>query len=117
MHRCQFLPTDHQILSFSDDKSIIQWDMSSEALLHKYEGHTDYVRSGATVPSTPNLFLSGSYDHTVRVWDKREQKDVINVNHGSPVESILVTSNGSLLFTAGIIVCLIQDLYTFKRLS
>ncbi len=80
----------------------MQWDMSTETMLHKFEGHTDYIRSGDTIQSTPNLFLSGSYDHTVRVWDKREQKDVINVNHGAPVESILVAPNGSLLFTAGI---------------
>jgi U3 small nucleolar RNA-associated protein 15 len=61
----------------------------------------DYVRTGATVPSNPDLVVSGSYDHTVKVWDKREQKEIISVDHGSPVESVLMSPNGALMFSAG----------------
>ncbi len=60
------------------------------------------MRCGATLESNPNLIISGSYDHTVRLWDKREHTELFSVNHGSPVEAVLPSPSGSLLFTAGI---------------
>lgn len=56
------MPTDHQIVSFSDDKTVIQWDMASEAVLHKYEGHT--VRFLCYIEINFNLiglFINSSY--------------------------------------------------------
>ncbi|CAG7717369.1 unnamed protein product [Allacma fusca] len=101
VHRCAFMPTDNHIVSYSDDKTLIQWDLTTEEMLHKYIGHTDYVRCGTTVDANPNTIVSGSYDHTVKVWDKREKTEALSVDHGAPVESVLVSPSGSLLFTAG----------------
>lgn len=110
VHRCAFLPTDNQIVSFSDDKTIALWDIPSEKMVKKFEGHTDYVRSGTVVDANPNLIISGSYDQTVKIWDKRSDagaggddsgKEIFSVNHGAPLESVLISPSGSLLFTAG----------------
>ncbi|CAL8092690.1 unnamed protein product [Orchesella dallaii] len=118
VHRCAFLPTDNQIVSFSDDKAVIQWDIPTEKIIHKYEGHSDYVRSGTVVDSNPNLIISGSYDQTVKLWDKRAQdnKEMISVNHGSPVESVIMSPSGSLLFTAGLTEIRVWDCLAGGRL-
>ncbi|ODM94810.1 U3 small nucleolar RNA-associated protein 15 [Orchesella cincta] len=118
VHRCAFLPTDNQIVSFSDDKAVIQWDVPTERIIHKYEGHSDYVRSGAVVESNPNLIISGSYDQTVKLWDKRaeDSKEMISVHHGSPVESVLMSPSGSLLFTAGLTEIRVWDCLAGGRL-
>jgi len=59
------------------------------------------VRCGSTLESNPNLIISGSYDHSVKLWDRREQKELFSIDHGSPVEAVLPSPTGSLLFTAG----------------
>ena len=43
----------------------------------------------------------GSYDHTVRMFDTRTNITSMAVNHGCPVESILVFPSGALLISAG----------------
>jgi len=116
VHRCAFLPTDNQVASFSDDKIVGLWDIPSETFLHKFEGHSDYVRCGATMAAHPNLIISGSYDHTVKIWDKREKKEILTVNHGSPVEAIRVTPTGALLFSAGSTEIRVWDCLTGGRL-
>ena len=40
VHRCAFMPSDNHVVSFSDDKTLIQWDLATEELIHKYEGHS-----------------------------------------------------------------------------
>ena len=47
------------------------------------------------------LTVSGSYDHTVKMWDSRTQASVMTVNHGYPVEDILVFPSGGLCASAG----------------
>ena len=61
----------------------------------------DYVRSGCVSQCSPDVVVSGSYDHTVRLWDRRHEGSKLHVNHGSPVEAVLLTPNGTLLITAG----------------
>lgn len=46
------------------------------------------------------LFL-GSYDHTVKLFDARVEKSVITMDHGQPVESVLLYPSEGLLVSAG----------------
>ncbi len=66
----------------------------------------DYVRAGCASSLTSSLVASGSYDHTVRLWDQRQQggaggSQVLCVDHGSPVEAVAFMPNESLLVSAG----------------
>lgn len=47
------------------------------------------------------LFLAGSYDHTVKLFDTRIGECVMSVDHGAPVESVLMFPTGGLFFSAG----------------
>jgi len=48
------------------------------------------------------MFASGSYDHTVKLWDLRNtETPSVVVNHGNPVEDLILMPSGTLLITAG----------------
>ncbi|CAM9242267.1 unnamed protein product [Pylaiella littoralis] len=91
-----------RLASASDDKTLRLWDLPTSTALQVRKGHTDYVRALAASPSSPDTWISGSYDHTVRVWDTRQPKEnVLELNHGAPVEACLFLPGGGLCVSAG----------------
>ncbi|EPY19918.1 U3 small nucleolar RNA-associated protein 15 [Strigomonas culicis] len=59
----------HNIVSASDDTTVKLWDMTTEGELGTGRAHTDYVRS--LIGYTGESFFSGSYDHSINLWDPR----------------------------------------------
>ena len=49
-------------------------------------GHTDYINSIVYEPEKGDLVLSGSDDHTAKMWE--ESECVATVNFSSPVMSV-----------------------------
>lgn len=90
-----------QIASFSDDKSVKLWDIPTEKEILTYSEHTDYVRSGAVNSVLSDVILSGGYDHSIKMYDTRTEKAILNVNHGSPIESLLFLPSGGVFLSAG----------------
>lgn len=101
VHRTHFLHNTAQISTFSDDKTVKIWDIPTEKNLITYTGHTDYIRAGTTCPAVPDIVLSGSYDRKVKMFDTRTEKEVLTVDHGSPVESLLFLPAGGIFLSAG----------------
>lgn len=100
-HRCTFAPDGVRLLSFSDDKTVCLWDIPSETNLGSFQGHKDYIRAGAFSQASHDLFISGSYDHTVNMYDIRTGSSVMSVDHECPVESVLIFPSGGLFISAG----------------
>ena len=103
----------------SDDKTVRYWDLSTGQLLTSIpSAHSDYVRCGATNVASPDVFVSGSYDHTLKLWDMRgrsaggggSNRPVACFDHGAPVEACLVLPGGSLLVSAGTDTIKVWDL-------
>ena len=85
----------------SDDARAIHWDVASEAQLSVLQGHTDYVRCGALSTTAPSqLLLTGSYDHTVRLWDVNSGKCVQTLQHEAPVEDVALLPGGGMVLSA-----------------
>ncbi|XP_059500780.1 U3 small nucleolar RNA-associated protein 15 homolog [Stegostoma tigrinum] len=96
-----FTSDKYRLMSGSDDYSVRLWDIPSSTELHSFTEHTDYIRCGCTSNLNADLFVTGSYDHTVKMFDARMDKSVITMEHGQPVESVLLFPSGGLLVSAG----------------
>lgn len=99
--RVAFTRGGTQLLSFSDDSTVALWDIPGQTRLLSLDAHDDYVRCGSVCKANPDIMLSGSYDHTAKVFDLRTADPVVTVNHGSPVESVLMFPTGGIFLTAG----------------
>ncbi|GFX45059.1 u3 small nucleolar RNA-associated protein 15 homolog [Trichonephila clavipes] len=100
-HRCAFAPGFSQLLTFSDDKTVALWDVTTEQKLKSFEEHKDYIRAGAISQLSQDIFISGSYDHTVKMYDIRTGSSVMSVDHEFPVHSLLIFPSGGLFISAG----------------
>ena len=47
------------------------------------------------------MFLTGSYDHKVNLYDIRCNDVVLTADHGHPVESVVMFPGGGLVISAG----------------
>ncbi|XP_064097957.1 U3 small nucleolar RNA-associated protein 15 homolog [Macrobrachium nipponense] len=100
-HRVDFVHCTPQVVTFSDDKTAALWDMGDESKICTLSGHTDFIRAGMVSPASEQIILSGSYDHTVKLWDTRTGTSILSVDHGAPVESILCYPSGGVFVSAG----------------
>jgi len=81
--RCvAFKPDNPNILvSGSNDKTIIIWDITSGSCLSTLTGHSNWVTSVSWSPDGKRL-ASGSYDKTVRIWDSASGEQLCSLNVG-----------------------------------
>lgn len=102
----RFSADNVHVLSCSDDKTARYWDLPTGKPLALLGEHGDYVRASAANPSSHNVWATGSYDHTVKLWDLRASdqtvsKSTMNLDHGAPVEACMIMPGGSMLLSAG----------------
>lgn len=90
------------VVSGSDDKHALRWDIATEEVLWSSRSHhSDYVRAVDCHPTSSDIFATGGYDHSVTLWDQRQESPAWTVNHGMPVEYCAFTPSGSILATVG----------------
>lgn len=91
VHRVNFNGLD-QLFSCGDDRKVHLWEITSEKLIESFgedgEAHSDYIRA-SHFHSSGSFFVSGGYDHMVKIWDHRQPKQCAHsFDLGAPVESI-----------------------------
>eukprot|EP00271_Cylindrocystis_brebissonii_P021166 TRINITY_DN7422_c0_g1_i1.p1 TRINITY_DN7422_c0_g1~~TRINITY_DN7422_c0_g1_i1.p1 ORF type:complete len:532 (+),score=114.97 TRINITY_DN7422_c0_g1_i1:490-2085(+) len=100
VHFARYAADKMHVVSGGDDRSVRYWDVALQTATSVMKGHSDYVRCGAASPISNDLWVTGSYDHTVRLWDFRSKKAVLQLNVGHPVEALRFFSGGGLLAAA-----------------
>ncbi|XP_022450787.1 U3 small nucleolar RNA-associated protein 15 homolog isoform X2 [Delphinapterus leucas] len=101
VHTVDFTADKYHVVSGADDYTVKLWDIPNSKEILTFKEHSDYVRCGCASKLNPDLFVTGSYDHTVKMFDARTNQSVISVEHGQPVESVLLFPSGGLLVSAG----------------
>ena len=64
--------------------------------------------------TSSDILVSGSYDHTIQVWDRRLAGSTVQLTHGSLMESVLLVPNGMLLITEGKVFLITISPETYK---
>ncbi len=67
-------------------------------------------------PSSTDLLVSASYDHTVQLWDLRTSSVVQEMDHGAPVEAVVMFPSGGTCVSAGGNYVKVWDLLSGGRL-
>ena len=98
---CKFVRSGFQVMTASDDTHVRLFDLATSNTLMKLKAHKDYVRCGLTSQSSDDLVLTGSYDHTIKMIDTRTQSVVVSVDHGEPVENILLFPSANMFVSCG----------------
>lgn len=102
VHRTCFTTDKLHIASFSDDKTVRLWDIGGEKCVQTYEEqHSEYIRAGCVNPVSPSILLSGGYDGKVKMYDTRMNSVVFEVNHESPVHSVIFLPTGGIFISSG----------------
>lgn len=126
VHHVDFSADKVHVVSCSDDKTVKLFDVPTGSCVSTVHGHTDYVRTGCCVSATSNLWATGSFDHTVKLWDLRASGGssagagagagadgslagaggpasglVMTLDHGRPVTQVLALPGGGTVVTAG----------------
>ncbi|XP_064618659.1 U3 small nucleolar RNA-associated protein 15 homolog [Lineus longissimus] len=101
VHVTKFTSDGLHIMSGSDDNSVMIWDIATEEQVIRYNEHTDYIRTGTASKASKDIIVTGGYDHMVKLWDTRTAASVLTVNHGQPVESVLMFPGGGIFLSAG----------------
>ncbi|KAI8870767.1 WD40 repeat-like protein [Ramicandelaber brevisporus] len=119
------------VMSTSDDTTVRIWDIPSETTTAVFTDHTDYIRAGVVSPISPSLFVTGSYDRTVRLWDSRINANnssssgddgsssgacVMTFTHPEPIDDVVMFPSGSLVAVAGGPMVRIYDVLSGGRL-
>lgn len=106
VHRVPLTADNMRLESFLKDRTVKLWDIAEEKVIHTYDQeHSDYIRAGCAV--SPNIFITGSYDETVKVFDIRmsgsnEKGGVIfQVNRGLLTESPMWLIGNGARFMSG----------------
>ncbi|KAI9140620.1 WD40-repeat-containing domain protein [Paraphysoderma sedebokerense] len=102
VHAVRFSNNKVNLFTASDDNTVKMWDIPTGECVRTFEGHTDYVRSIALPTTNSNILLTGSYDHTVKVYDTRTSTaPIFTLDHGQPVESTLIFPGEGCIASAG----------------
>lgn len=72
------------------------------------------MRSVCGASSTSDIVISGSYDHTVKLWDHRSNSCIATMDHEAPVDNILCI--GGVVLSGGGNEVRVWDIVTGKLL-
>ncbi|MCB9493294.1 MAG: WD40 repeat domain-containing protein [Epsilonproteobacteria bacterium] len=86
---------EHTLVSASDDKTIMTWDINSGKKTETLEGHDDRVYALLVVD---NKIISGSRDKTVKIWDAESKHNLATIPCQDKVYSLAFSKDQNYLF-------------------
>lgn len=98
---------ENQVLTACGDKTLKLWDFMHPKPVFSFDEHTEEVYSCEWSHIDKRKFASGSYDHTVKVWDAISTTSLYTFEHAFVVyqvawhpthESILASCSGDETF-------------------
>lgn len=102
-----FSPDGAQVLSASQDTTLILWDVATGKVVRRFEGHKSKALSVQFLGEGRRA-VSASADGTARIWDAATGRELACVDDLGPLYSVAAAPDGSMFATAGAhnLVCL-----------
>lgn len=88
------LPAECLLRSSSLVLQVRWWDVTVGKQDFRLAGHSDYVRSAAASPTSPDMWATAGYDHICKLWDVRSQECTMSLDHGAPIEDVKFFPSG-----------------------
>uniref|UniRef100_A0A183HFR7 WD_REPEATS_REGION domain-containing protein n=1 Tax=Onchocerca flexuosa TaxID=387005 RepID=A0A183HFR7_9BILA len=106
VHTVVFTRSGRTLITMGDEGCIKLWDITetkSIPLKVFSDVHSDHIRCCDASTLSDHLFVSGSYDHTAKVWNTETEGNqaLMSMDHGSPIEQILLLPGDAFVVTAG----------------
>ncbi|EFO28259.2 src-associated protein SAW [Loa loa] len=106
VHTVVFTRSGRTLITMGDEGCIKLWDITetkSIPLKVFSAVHRDHIRCSDASVLSDHLFVSGSYDHTAKIWNAEAEGNeaLMSVDHGSPIEQILLLPGDAFIVTAG----------------
>jgi serine/threonine protein kinase/WD40 repeat protein len=94
-------PDGSQLAASSQDRAVCLWNLRSEKLEHKLEGHEHVVLCLDYTPDQTRL-LTGSADGKIHVFDLKTDREIVSyLAHRGATLQLLISPDGSTLVTSG----------------
>ena len=88
---------DDYIYTTSGDSTIKLWDINNQSVISTFISHNDDVTCIELLDELGNIFVTGSIDRTLKIWDKRENNHkrpfVTIPGHQANISSLAIMSN------------------------
>jgi len=92
---------EKNIVSASADKTVALWDAETGIRLHK-SIHASFANACCTVRKGTQLYVSGSDDKSIRVWDPRSRLPAHSFDDKFPVTCVGFSDDGQQVYSGGI---------------
>ena len=95
-------PDGRNVLTASDDNTLILWDLQTGQVLKRFAGHTDDVNIALFSPDPANPFvLSASDDATIILWDLNSAQPLRRFQgHTQPITGLNLSPDGKQMISA-----------------
>jgi|GEM_PF-7086206 len=87
------------------DGSIRKFDVEKGKIVkNKLNSHESFIEALAYI-SNKELFITGSYDKTIKLWNKnlKEISNNFENNHKGNIKSIVCSNDGEIIYSAGVL--------------
>ncbi len=114
---CALTPDGRFVVSASEDKTLILWNVESGKEIRSFIGHTNGVSDCAISPDG-KFVISASYDRTLKLWDVATGKEIRTFSgHKDIVLGCALTPDGKrLVYASGDKTLKLWDIKTGKEL-
>lgn len=97
-----FSPDDSRLVTASANGTLYVWDVASRERRAELIGHTDSIAAVAFHPTNNDVFVTGSWDNSLRLWDLSiaQGSSIARVGHSVGVSAVAFTPDGLQLLVA-----------------
>ena len=92
--------TSTSLISAGQDLHCFVSDVETQQRLQTLVGHADWITSIAAHPENREVFLTGSLDHSVKVWSTKSHRQINSLDLGSPVWGLAYNPTGDYFAVA-----------------